>query len=544
MESLPKQPEQMKAEPPKLSTAGNVGPPKKSIFTFEEPTISSIGELILPYLLGAMQACWISAILIGLASASLFITPATLIPLWSPFVLILGSLFLFHFLGARTPKNSAGAGAHGKRFAFSETSLFLILFSIASLFFIWLNLYAQTAFIFDPKWVLTFFSDILFLNSHFYEAVCIVGLTFLLGWMGIRLINRNVEPSDVFRALWVGLGIFIVVIVLRTGQASNGAVMHNDFALLLLIPLFLFLTLLAHALARVVFIRKSHPAGLQGSIIAQERAIILLIGILGLAFLIFALLIGGTTNSVLLTNLERVLALIGVVYNWLVELVAAVIVIILIPIFWLISFLHPSTRFPKINRFPSPQSTANPAINSMQEAFVHTMIPILSIILPIVILALMALLIRRTLHRRQRVRKRVNRRSLDMHESLWSWSLFWLQLKSIILVLFARFTRRTITKEDGVVTIEEIQGEPAARRIREIYRAFLQKAAKLGYPRKRFETPYEFKQRLDEKVPLTEPQLERITEAYAFTRYGGEALDEAELSQIRMHWAELDRKWT
>ena len=543
MESLPKQPRQIKEEAQNISTAA-VRRLKESIFVPEEPTISSIGEFLLPYLLGAMQACWIAALLIGLASAGLLVTSAALIPLWAPFFLILGSLFLFHYLGMRTPKNRLGDSADGVKVVLPETSLFLILVGVASLFFIWLNLYSQRAFIFDPRWMLLLFNDVLLLNGYFYEAVCIIGLTFLLGWMGIRLINRNVEPSDVFRALCLGLGIFIVVIVLRTGQVSAGTVVHNDLALLLLIPLFLFLSLMAHALARVVFIRKSHPTGLQGSIVAQERAIILLIGVLGLAFLLFAVLIGGTTNSVLVTNLEHVLAVVGVVYNWLVEIVAGIIVIIVIPIFWLISLLHPSTGLSKVTRFHLPQSVTNPSTSTMQEAFAHTIIPILSIILPILFVALMVLLIRWTLRRRSRVRKRVNRRNQDVHESLWSWSLFWMQFRSIILVLFAHFIHRNTTKEDGVVKIEEITGEPAARSIREIYRAFLQKATRHGYPRRRFETPFEFKQRLDEKVPLTEPQLELITEVYASTRYGGEIPDEAQLAQIRTNWVELDRKWT
>jgi len=230
----------------------------------------------------------------------------------------------------------------------------------------------------------------------------------------------------------------------------------------------------------------------------------------------------------------------------LVEIVAAIIVVIVIPIFWLLSFLHPSTstRLPKVTRFHSPQSVANPSISAMQAAFAHTIILILSITLPILFILLMVFLIRWTLRRRPRVRKRVNKRNQDVHESLWSWSLFWMQLRSIVHALFARFMHRDLKTEDGVVTMEEIIGEPAARSIREIYRAFLKKAARLGYLRKRFETPYEFKQRLDEKVPLTEPQLEMITEAYAFTRYGGDVPDEAQLAQIRSNWVELDRKWT
>ncbi len=423
METLPEQPKHIKAESPDL-LATDVHQRKELVFAPEDPSISSIGEFLLPYLLGAMQACWIAAILIGLASAGLFASSATLIPLLAPFILILGSLFLFHYLGMRIPKNTIDDQPGGVKIALSETSLFFIVFAIISLGFIWLNIYAQQAFILDPKWVLLLFNDILFLKGNFYEAACILGLTFLLGWMGIRLINRNVEPSDVFRALWVGLSVFVVVIVLRTGQARQGAVMHNDLVLLLLIPLFLFLSLMTHALARVVFIRKSHPAGLQGSIVAQERAIILLLGVLGLAFLLVAILIGSTTNSLLLTNLEHILDVVGVMYNWLVEIVAAIIVIIVIPIFWLISFLHPSTRLPKVTIFHVPQSATNPSTSTMQEAFAHTIIPILSIVLPILFVILMTLLIRWTLRRRSRVRKRENRRNLDVHESLWSWSLF------------------------------------------------------------------------------------------------------------------------
>jgi Domain of unknown function (DUF4129) len=544
MESLPKQPKQMKAEPQGVSTARHRL--KESVFAPEGSTISSIGEFLLPYLLGAMQACWITAILIGLESAGLFVTSAALIPLWAPFILILGSLFLFHYLGMRTQKNKTADSSDGVKVVLSETSLFIILVGVASLFFIWLNLYSQRAFIFDPRWMLLLFNDVLLLNGYFYEAVCMIGLTCLFGWMGIRLINRNVEPSDVFRALWLGLSVFIVVIVLRTGQARAGVIVHNDLSLLVLIPLFLFLSLMAHALARVVFIRKSHPTGLQGSIVAQERAIILLIGLLGLAFLLFAVLIGGTTNSVFLTDLEHILAIFGVVYDWLVGILAAIIVIVVIPIFWLLSFLHPSTssRLPKVTRFHPPQSTANPSISAMQEAFAHAIIPVLSIVLPILFIGLMVLLIHWTLRRRSRVRKRVNMSNQDVHESLWSWSLFWTQLRSLIRAMFARFRHHNLTTEDGVVKIEGIKGEPAARSIREIYRAFLQKATRHGYPRRRFETPYEFRQRLDEKVPLTEPQLELITEAYALTRYGGEAPDEAQLTQIRSHWIELDRKWT
>ena len=542
MESSPKQPENKKEEPQGISTA--VHWLKEWIFTPEDPTISSIGEVLLPYLLAGMQACWITAILIGLASAGIFESPESLIPLWAPFILIPGSLFLFHYLGLRTAKKTTGEKESDVKVIIPETALFFILIGVLSMFFVWLQIYSQTAFIFDPKWILAFFQDVLLLNGNFYESVCIIGLACLLGWLGIRLINRHVEPFDVLRALYLGLGVFIVVIILRTGQASAGAVIHNNVILLLLLPLFLYLSLTAHALARVVFIRKSHPAGLQGSIVAQERAILMLIGSLGLAFLLIALFIGGTTNAAFLANFEHVFVLLGAFYNLVVGIVAAIIVILVTPIFWLISLLHPSTHLPKVTIFHPVHSTVNPAINTAQTTFAHILLPILSIVLPILFIVLVALLIRWTLRRRRRVLKRVHRRNHDIHESLWSWSLFWTQLRAIFRVLLARFIHRDTTTEGGAVVMEEIKGEPAARSIREIYRAFLKKAARRGYPRRMFETPYEFRQRLDEKMPFAEPQLEVITEAYAFTRYGGDVPDEAHLAQVRSNWVELDQKWT
>ena len=517
---------------------------KEWIFVPQESSISSIGELLLPYLLGAMQACWIAAILIGLASAGLFESSEPLVPIWAPFVLIIGSLLLFHYLGQRTAKKASSQAGEDVKIATPAAFLFIMLIAVLALYFVWLHVYARTAFIFDPKWVLALFNDILSLNGHFYEVVCIVGLSFLLGWLGIRLLDRHVEPSDVFRTLCLGLGVIIAVIILRTGQASAGIVFHDDVLLLLLIPLFLFLALTAHALARVVFVRQSHPAGLQGSIVAQERAIIGLIGSLGLALLLIALLIGGTTSPAFLASVERALAPLGVVYNWFVEFVAGIMVIIATPLFWLISLLHPSTQLPKV---PDPNRghvRGKPAITPLETAFAHAIIPILSIVLPILFILLMVMLIRWTL-RRRRVRRRVNRQNQDVHESLWSWALFWTQFKAILFALVARFIhRKTTTVEDTGVVTEEIQGEPAARSIREIYRAFLKKAARRGFPRKRFETPYEFKQRLDEKVPLAEPQLEIITEAYALTRYGGDVPDDAQLERVRGEWVELDQKWS
>ncbi len=168
----------------------------------------------------------------------------------------------------------------------------------------------------------------------------------------------------------------------------------------------------------------------------------------------------------------------------------------------------------------------------------------MKVLAPILLLLLVAGLIWLALRRRRKLPLRLSRLDEDLHESLWSWLLLWSQLKAMLRALFGRLFSRGSEHEDvALATPAEIVADPAARTIREIYRALLKKAAGRGYPRKKDETPHEFRQRLDEQAPPVEPQLEAITEAYMQVRYGGSLLDEVEVASVRGQWSELDQKW-
>src|SRR5258707_7671010 len=509
MDSSPKQPEKKREERQGVLIASRWL--REQIFApQEEPTISSLGEFLLPILLGIMESCWLAAILIGLANTGLFGSTEPLMPLWAPFVFIVGTILLFYYLGRRAEKRASSQEKEGIRFVPSDTFLFIIVTAILSLFFVWLGVYSQSAFIFDPKWLLSLLNDVLFLNLHFYESVIIIGLAFLFGWRGIRLFNRDIEPSNVFRTLCLGLGVIIVVILLRAGQASAGVVFHDDAILLFLIPFFLFVSLATHALSRVTFIRHSHPAGLQGNIRVQERAIIMVIASLGLLFLLVAILVSSTVNPSFIQALAPLGAAIARAYDWLVGIVAVLEVMIATPFFlllYLFTRLFPPKPKSNTSQVQPPKPPKLP-VHSAPEA--GALVPFVKIILPVLLLLLIFFLIWWALRRRRRVRVRAQQQKEDLHESLWSWSLFWSQLKTVLRSLFARLFPRAATAEDDTAApAEQIHGEPAARSMREIYRAFLKKAANRGYSRRRHETPYELKQRIDEKVSLVEPQLDR-----------------------------------
>src|SRR5438874_3571434 len=79
----------------------------------QTPRAPSLGEILLPFLFSVMEASWIDAILIGLAGFGLFQTYSTLVPLWAPFVLLLGTQLNLTLLEQRTAKASPSSPVPG-----------------------------------------------------------------------------------------------------------------------------------------------------------------------------------------------------------------------------------------------------------------------------------------------------------------------------------------------------------------------------------------------------------------------------------------------
>jgi hypothetical protein len=272
-----------------------------------------------------------------------------------------------------------------------------------------------------------------------------------------------------------------------------------------------------------------------------------MIGILGVILLLIAVLVDTFASPTILVSIQPVLNAVGQAYIWLVGIFAAVIVLVITPIFWLfellINVLHSlfPSRGQRIPPQPAPPGSSNPLLP-------HTIatpliVPFVKILFPVLLAAVVILFIRWIMRRRQRVRIITSRRVEELRESLWSWALFWTQLKALLLSLFRRLFPQHAVHEESQVKTEAIETDPTARTIREMYRALLKHAAARGYPRSKDETPYEFRQRLDEKTPLAAPQLTVVTEAYTTARYGAIVPGEAEVAHIQQEWAALEQKW-
>ncbi len=501
----------------------------------------SLGERLWPFIMAAMEACWVDAIFIGLAGLNFFQSHDPIIPLWAPFVLIAVSQWLSKYLERRGISVTSSSESDGDSGTVTPSNSAVFgLMALVTLFIIWSRVYAQTAFLLDPRWLLSLLNDVLLLNSNAYLVVGIAALSAYFCWRGVRLSRRQVEPANVFSVLRLGLVIFVVVIIVRAAQESSGMVFHDWLELFLLVPIFFLLSLFAHSLARAAYVRHSHLVGLEGIAAAQERSILLILGTFGLALVVLALLVGSTANP---TLLREVAIPIGAAYDWLVGIIAHIIVFLVTPFFWLITLLlggH-KVQLPRVRIIHVGGSGKTKPRPAPTPDAILTLIPILKVVIP-VLLILVALLVIRWALRRRRLRMVANKNQ-DEYESLWSWALFWTQLKAFLRGLFGRFFSRKTAAAGEQAAPEAITGGQAARSVREIYRLLLRRAADRGYPRKKDETPYEFRQRLDAKTPLAQPRLEVITGVYAATRYGGLEPDESEVAQVRGAWAEIEQKW-
>jgi hypothetical protein len=86
-----------------------------------------------------------------------------------------------------------------------------------------------------------------------------------------------------------------------------------------------------------------------------------------------------------------------------------------------------------------------------------------------------------------------------------------------------------------------LEGEVEGRRtIRAIYQSLLTVTHALGHPRRRGQTPLEYRQALEGVLPNPEAALNTITEGYLQARYGHELPSPEQVERARQAWDQLE----
>lgn len=491
-----------------------------------------------------METCWIDAILVGLVSSNVLGLSQPLIPLWTPFVLIAGFYYLSRHLAGQSiaARNNTSSSTHTR--TLPARPVVIALAVLATCTVVWASVYSSRVFLFDPGWVLNLPDALAQVNAESFQILTTAIIAYMLCRRGMQLAQNRINPQQVSRVIRFGAIVIVALIVVRTIAENFGKTFSDGTLILLLIALFFCLSLIAHALSRVAFVRYLHPTGLSGSVRNQERVIMQVILVTSMAFLLLALII----NSIFVGNIFTSL------WGWLAPSLQA-----------LANFLKAPGRFrpvppptpchvgincPPPTTKPATHPTIGgipfPSFHLSNQLFSYLPAPLAAILGTILVAMLVAAVIFVLLAISRRWLKRRNQHIRETHESVWSWTLFWSQckdfLRAVQLRFFARFPWLHAQHSGALVSIEGEYVAPTASTIREIYRAVLLDAAKLGHARSHAETPYEFGSRLAQQLPFVEPQLSLITEAYTLTRYSGIIPDEAEVTHLRDLLLTLEQK--
>ncbi|GCE26101.1 hypothetical protein KDA_15850 [Dictyobacter alpinus] len=483
------------------------------------------GEQLLPLSYVALEASWISILLIGLGRLHVFGLHQPFMPLWAPFLLLIISTWGSLNLPDQALKQQKGASQ--KR---HSGILSLTIQCVCSLFIIWASLYSSTIAFWNPTWIGQLLTDFIQINGQSFTIVGILLMCYILCRRGIHIARYLIEPEGTMRGIITG-GIVSVCVCLTPSTSGQ-----EQVYLLLLILLFFVCALLARSLAYAIFVRQEHLSGLQGSKFAQDRLITITVGLICLVFGVLTLLLGATISPSLLAVIQQSLSPLGTLYNGFAYGLAWFMTLLVrwIPI-------DPNFKFslPKLNRHqppvPPPSMTSHNQVSPEMQTLGGTISIILFIVFIIALVWIVTILLRKRRGRKTR--------QFDLHESLWSWQLFWTQFKAFLLSLWHRLRASKKVNAEQVVVERAEEGETAVKRdIRAIYRAFLQWSAGRGYARQRDETPFEFKRRLDLPLVDFEPEIQVVTEVYTAARYGQTSPGDQDVERMQQNWMSLQQK--
>lgn len=461
------------------------------------------GEHLFPFLLAGLEACVVDIGCVGLANIGFLGSTDLLFPLWLPFLVIATACWILRYPTQRMLHTfpALHQQENERRSPQPLLALLCTLLLIELLFIVCTGIYAP----FDLSWLTSATALTL---QDLVRIVVFLGVAVFLCWCGVQIARSHVDTDSIGRNLRIVVVCLALIIVQRVVQELlyHDEMAHEDTALFFLVMLFACLSLFAYPVAQRVYLFRFHIMGMRETFKRHEYVFL------------------WSTACFYLPALASLWYVIFMYNHWFV-------------VGTRIAAPPPSsgrkTHFP----FPKiPVSNIGPA-KIIAEVSAASKIVFL-ICIGVIILVFVVRAIRRWLAQLPD----------DIHESTWSWPLFWSQLKGFIAAFFARFLPSISVEGEGEknranIQEEIISSEIAIHVIRELYRALLQQAKSTGYPRNRNETPAEYCKRLSQNFPFAEPQLSTITNTYVATRYGQYMPDEAEITFLQETWADLEQCW-
>lgn len=251
-----------------------------------------------------------------------------------------------------------------------------------------------------------------------------------------------------------------------------------------------------------------------------DRAWLMMLAVIS-AVLIGIAAVASSAGKPLLLAIEELLLLVaGVVWQ-----VARQIVLWMAPfLVWL--FSHMPT--PRLRQSQGQGRTLRPNAGSFDLKLldwlqVHIPVPVLLAILSVLMMTLLAVWLA------LRYRRRGSEADDEERTSLWSWRLFWQQLRRALRGVRLPLRTAAPTLQPAAFP------EPPLSSVRQLYAAALRWTREHGQPRPAAATPLEFAPVLDEQIA---PDLaEDLTRAYVLVRYAEADLEAEHVRQLQARWS-------
>lgn len=438
----------------------------------------------LPLLVIIIEFCWLYPWVLLLTGVFYGRTPTPLLPAWLAFaVLFLGHLTVRAALSRPWSLLTARGVVAG-------VGLVAGLVAVKVTYY---PRYGAT----DLRWLL-----VLARAAHDALPVVVPAVTgaltaALLWWRGVVLGEREFNYFEVDRAFRRGVvwSILFVLLLALYGDTRGFAV--TDPAPVYLLAFFS-LSLTTLAIARLIAIWQETRAEDAQALAMNRHWVLLLVGVVGLIFLV-AIMVSGAAQVQVRPALLQLLAPLGPVVEYLFLVLFAIALVIARAILFVISHLPFSRRFAPLRDLP--QRSFTEIFEDLPPRLVSGARWGMVVLVVVVLILLVALAV-------VRARRRSRKQDEDERESVWSTEAVLAGLGAAWRSLLARLRPPRRPRE-----------MPAIGAIRAIYRELLRQGAHLGIPRLVHQTPYEYQPRLTQRIPGHSSEVASLTDAYVRVRY-------------------------
>ena len=387
------------------------------------------------------------------------------------------------------------------------------LIFVSMLFITRLHIYSETP-ILDTSWIPALADRLFNALSDMPPDLITVILVFVVWWRSIAASRKEYDTTSVRRLFQVGIliltGYFLSTI---WGQ-------HSD--LTLVIFAYFFFGLMSIALARLIESGSIHKSAL-GS--RQWVGVLIgsTLGNLGLA-LLASLIVSRRTLRAVISWFRPLIAFVEKVI-WYIVMFVFYLAWPLIE--WLLALLMSRLKGRGFAVSPIGSPLGSPLEETAElnnPGLTRVCNTVFILLIMVGGLFLLARLIRR-LTLRQKERQDLER------ESLFSGQAFLNDLKDSLL--------------EGLNQLRALAGQLGGRRrrsvatIRKLYASMVDLATEVGHPRRRSETPYEYRRKLYKAFPEGEKEVDAITQAYVRVHYGEVPDSQEELDQLTAYWETL-----